>query len=92
MTVDRALVEVATASVAAGRADSLSAWVNRALVERAEKERRLAAMAEAIAAYERRFGAISADEMRAQERADRQAAVVVRGVTRRPRKRRRRVA
>ncbi len=50
-----------------------------ALEELAAKERRLLAMAESIAAYEAEFGEISQEELAAQERADRRAAVVVRG-------------
>jgi Arc/MetJ-type ribon-helix-helix transcriptional regulator len=79
VTVDRALVRAANEAVAAGRAVSLSAWVNLALEERATKERRLQAMADAVAAYEAEFGAISREELFAQERADRRSAVVVRG-------------
>jgi hypothetical protein len=63
VTVDRALVRAANAAVAAGRAHSLSGWVNLALEERASKERRLAAMADAIAAFEARFGAIKPEEL-----------------------------
>jgi hypothetical protein len=79
VTVDKALVRAANAAVAAGRAESLSGWVNLALEERALKERRLAAAAEAVAAYEARFGVITKEEMEAQERADRRSAVVLRG-------------
>jgi hypothetical protein len=79
VTVDRALVRAANAAVAAGRADSLSGWVNLALEEHVLKERRFAAMADAISAYEARFGVITPDEMEAQARADRRAAVVFRG-------------
>ena len=79
ITVDAHLVEAGNKAVASGRADSLSGWINLALTERLEKERRLVAMAEAIATYEARFGQISAEEIAAQERADRQAAIVVRG-------------
>lgn len=79
VTVDRALVEAANAAVAEGRAESLSGWVNLALAERAAKERRLVALGKAIAAYEAEFATISAQELAAQERADRGAAVVVRG-------------
>src|SRR5260221_6114319 len=79
VTVDRALVRAANAAVAAGRADSLSGWVNLALTEHALRERRLQAMGDAIAAYEAKFGFISVKEVLAQERADRPAAVVVRG-------------
>ncbi|MBI4864074.1 MAG: hypothetical protein HY815_28025 [Candidatus Riflebacteria bacterium] len=89
VTVDKALLEAANDSVAAGRASSLSGWVNLALAERAAKERRLLALAEAIASYERQFGAISAAELVAQEQRDRRDAIVVRD---RPGKRQRRRA
>jgi len=79
VTVDPALVRAGNEAVAAGRAGSLSAWVNLALAERAAKERRLRAMADAIAAYEAEHGEITAHELLAQERADREAARVVRG-------------
>jgi uncharacterized protein YgfB (UPF0149 family) len=79
VTVDRALVLAANEAVAAGRADSLSGWVNLALAERAAKERRLEALADAVAVYEAEFGTISQAELVAQERSDRRAAVVVRG-------------
>lgn len=79
MTVDRALLKAAHEAVAAGSAESVSAWVSRALAERVEKERRLSALSDAIAAYEGDFGVISDDEMVEQKRADRASAVVVRG-------------
>jgi hypothetical protein len=79
VTVDPALIQAGQHAVAAGRAESVSAWVNLALAERAAKERRLAAMADAIAAYEAKFGAICAEELSAQARADRETAIVVRG-------------
>lgn len=82
VTVDPALIQAGQDAVAAGRAESVSAWVNLALAERAAKDRRLAAMAEAIVAYESKFGAISAEEMSNQARADREAAIVVRGKAR----------
>lgn len=75
MTVDPELVRAANAAVSAGRVSSLSGWVNLALAERAAKDARLEAMAEAVAAYEAEFGAISADEIKAQARHDRAAAV-----------------
>jgi uncharacterized protein YllA (UPF0747 family) len=37
------------------------------------------ALAEAVTAYEKRFGAISARELANQARADRESAIVVRG-------------
>ncbi|MBL0197140.1 MAG: hypothetical protein IPQ09_23505 [Myxococcales bacterium] len=79
VTVDPELVKAGNEAVAAGRAASLSSWVNLALEERAAKERRLQAMADAIAAYEAVHGEISPRELVAQARADRQAAIVVRG-------------
>jgi Arc/MetJ-type ribon-helix-helix transcriptional regulator len=88
VTIDPDLVAAANEAVAAGRAGSLSGWVNLALAERAAKERRLRAMAAAVAAYEAEFGKISAAEMEAQRRADERNAVVVRG----PRRARRRMA
>ena len=84
VTVDSELIEAANKAVAEGRVASLSGWVNLALAERAAKERRLRTLAEAIAAYEDAFGEITAAELLAQERTDRQKATVVR-----PRRRRR---
>jgi nucleotide-binding universal stress UspA family protein len=87
VTVDPSLVEAASAAVKAGRADSLSAWVSLALVERAEKERRLAALEQAIRSYEEQFGELGAEELARQARADRVAALVVRGRAPQPRRR-----
>jgi hypothetical protein len=84
VTVDPAFVEAGNDAVSEGRAESLSAWVNSALAERVAKERRLTALAEAVAAYEDRFGTISSEEIDAQARADREAAVVVRGKKKKP--------
>jgi hypothetical protein len=93
VTVDPALIQAGSKAVAAGRAVSLSSWVNLALAERAAKERRLEAMADAIASYEEAFGAISPEELSAQARADQRNALVVRGKPRLPaRKNRRRGA
>jgi hypothetical protein len=78
ITVDPSVIRAGNEAVAAGRADSLSGWVNLAMAERAAKERRLQAMAEAVALYERDFGAISDAELIAQERADRRNATSVR--------------
>ena len=79
VTIDPELLEAGQAAVSAGRAESLSAWVNRALAERVEKERRHSAMAEAIADYEAEFGEITDAEIVEHARADRSSAVVVRG-------------
>jgi len=79
VTVDPELVEAGNQAVASGRAESLSAWVNGALVDRAARDARLEALAAAVAGYEAEFGEISDDEIAAQRRADRESAVVVRG-------------
>lgn len=79
VTVDGPLVQAGQRAVRAGRADSLSAWVNQALAERADVERRRVALAEALAAYEREFGEITEQEIAAQLRQDRKQAVIVRG-------------
>ena len=90
VTVDPHLVQAGNDAVAEGRVDSLSAWVNLALGERAAKERRLRALSEAVAAYETEFGVITPAETTAQERADRASARVIRGTTSRRAKTRRR--
>lgn len=79
VTVDEDLIRAGNRAVKAGRAESLSGWVNDALAERDAKERRLQAMALAVAAYEAEFGTITEAEMSAQGRADEKRALVVRG-------------
>ena len=79
VTLDPALVEAGNRAVAAGLADSLSGWVNAALAERTEREARLRALSAAVEDFETEFGEITGDEIAAQQRADREAAVVVRG-------------
>ena len=79
VTVDRALLRAGAEAVATGRAESLSGWVNLAMADRVAKERRLRAMADAVATYEAEFGAISEAELAAQRRADTRTAIVVRG-------------
>jgi hypothetical protein len=79
VTVDPEFIEAGNDAVAEGRAPSLSAWVNVALAERVVTERRLLALAQAVTAYEERFGVISAQELVDQARADRESAIVLRG-------------
>ena len=90
VTVDPHLVEAGNDAVSAGRVESLSAWVNLALAERAAKERRLLALADAVASYEARFGLMTPEELAVQARADRSSARVVRGPSPRASKARRR--
>ena len=79
VTVDPEFIEAGSDAVAEGKAESLSAWVNAALAERVARERRLVALAQAVSAYEERFGPISAQELADQARADRESAIVLRG-------------
>ena len=79
VTVDAELVAAANTAVERGSADSLSGWVNEALAAQAARDRKLAAMADAITAYEAQFGEITEAEMAAQHRADQAGAIVVRG-------------
>lgn len=79
VTVDPALVEAGNRAVAGGAADSFSAWVNTALIERARRDEQLARLHDAIADYEAEFGEITAEEITNQQRRDREQATVVRG-------------
>lgn len=79
VTVDPELVDAGHRAVASGAADSLSAWVSTALTEKAQRDRQLVHLRDAVAAYEAEFGEITAEEVVAQRRADREGAVVVRG-------------
>jgi hypothetical protein len=78
ITVDDSLVGEAVAAVAAGRAESVSAWVNDAMAERAARERRVAALTDLVTEYEAIHGEISADELAEQAQSDRDAAAVTR--------------
>lgn len=74
ISVDPALAAAAADAVAAGRAESVSAWVAAAMRDRMAKEHRLEALADAVAAYEAEHGEITGEEMAKQARADREAA------------------
>lgn len=78
VTVDPQWVAAGNSAVERGMADSLSAWVNEALAAKADRDRRLLAMDEAIAGHESEFGEITETEMAEQRRADRETATVVR--------------
>ena len=79
VTVDPDLVAAGNQAVAAGLAESLSAWVNAAIAAQARRDGALTALAAAVGDYEAEHGEITGDEVDAQLRADREAAVVVRG-------------
>lgn len=78
-SVDAELMAVAQEAVAAGQAESVSAWVNDALRLKADHDRRLRALDDFLAAYEAEHGEITEDEMREAARSARSRAVVVRG-------------
>lgn len=78
VSVDAELAAAGAAAVAEGRAESVSAWVNDALADKAAKDRRLADLAAAIAAYEAEHGTIGPDEIIEQARADRDVSVALR--------------
>ncbi len=78
-SVDPANLAAAKEAVAAGRADSVSAWVNEAMRRQAELESKLAALGRAIAHYEAEHGVITEEEMREARRSFRARAIVVRG-------------
>jgi Arc/MetJ-type ribon-helix-helix transcriptional regulator len=78
-SVDADLVAVAQDAVTQGHAESVSAWVNDALRLKADRDRRLAALDDFIAAFEAEHGEISEEEMAEAARRARGRAVVVRG-------------
>ncbi len=79
VTVDSDLAEAGQRAVESGQAESVSGWVSAALEEKIRRDRKLALLAAAVADFEKEFGEISAEEIAAQRRADRQDATVVRG-------------
>ena len=78
-SVDADLVAVAQEAVAAGQAESVSAWVNEALRLKVAHDRRLRALDEFVAAFEAEHGEITEAEMSEAARRARGRAVVVRG-------------
>lgn len=79
VTVDPELIEAGQRAVESGQAESVSGWVSAALEDMIRRDGKLALLAAAVADYEKEFGAISAEEIVAQRRVDRQDATVVRG-------------
>jgi Arc/MetJ-type ribon-helix-helix transcriptional regulator len=76
-SVDAELLDAAQQAVAAGRVESVSAWVNDALRRQAQHERGLAALDEFIAAYEAEHGEITEEDMLEAERWARASTIVV---------------
>ena len=80
-SVDPEQLAAAREAVAAGRATSVSAWVNEAMRRQKEIESKLAAWERFFAAYEAEHGVITEEEMREARRSLRARAIVVRGDT-----------
>ena len=78
VTVDPELIDAGQRAVTSGQAESVSGWVSAALAEKMRRDAKLELLAAAVEDYEHEFGEITADEIRAQQRADRDGAVVVR--------------
>lgn len=88
VTVDPDLIEAGQRAVESGQAESVSGWVSAALEDKVRRDHKLALLAAAVADYEKEFGEITPEEIHAQQRADREDAVVVRsrrGTTRKAR-------
>lgn len=79
VTVDADLIAAVHAAVAAGAAESMSAWVSDALRLKVDHDRRLRGIGDFIAAYEAEHGEITEEEMDAAVRRARERAIVVRG-------------
>ena len=79
VTVDADLIAALHAAVAAGAAESMSAWVNDALRLKLDHDRRLRGIDDFISAYEAEHGEITEEEMDAAVRSMRERAIVVRG-------------
>lgn len=79
VTIDADLIAAVHAAVAAGAAESMSAWVNDALRLKLDHDRRLRGIGDFIAAYEAEHGEITEEEMEAAVRRARERAIVVRG-------------
>lgn len=86
VTVDPELIEAGQRAVEFGEAESVSGWVSAALEDKVRRDHKLALLAAAIGDYEQEFGEITADEIHAQQRVDREEAVVVRSRRRTTRK------
>jgi Arc/MetJ-type ribon-helix-helix transcriptional regulator len=83
-SVDGPLLAAVEDAVSRGRAATLSAWVNDALALKLEHDRRLAALADFVSAYEDEHGVITEAEMRDATRKARARAVSVRGAIAKP--------
>ncbi|NLV55430.1 MAG: hypothetical protein GXY13_07455 [Acidimicrobiales bacterium] len=78
VTVDEEAYQAAVSAVAAGRASSVSAWVNEALTARREDDDARALLGDLLAEHQAEQGAFTPEELAEQERRDLEAAAAVR--------------
>lgn len=83
ITVDDELAREVTVAVDEGRVESVSAWINAAMVDRLARERRLGILAALLVDYEAEHGEITDDELAEQAQQDRDAAAGFRAPARR---------
>lgn len=77
-SVDADLIESGKTAVSAGRADSISEWVNAALRRQASHDARLEAVGDFIAAFEAEHGKITDEEIEDTYRRTKARAIIVR--------------
>jgi hypothetical protein len=68
ISVDERYVDAAKDAVRLGEADSVSAWVEAAMAERAENDKHLRGLRQLVAEYEDRHGAFTPEELEESER------------------------
>ena len=78
ISVDRRYVQAAKEAVRLGEADSVSAWVEKAMAERAENDTHLRGLRQLLADYEAQHGAFTPEELAESERQAMQDAERVR--------------
>ena len=78
VTIDAEVADAAAAAVAEGRAVSVSAWVNDALLARTDLEQRRVAFAAVLADYEAEHGVITREQMDETRRQGLEAAARLR--------------
>ena len=83
VTVDEALLDAANAAVSEGRARSVSEWIGEAMVQRHDRDLRLAVLSRLVADYEAEHGFITDDEIAEQAHQDRDTAASLRAAARR---------
>jgi len=75
-SVNKVYIEEGRAAVEAGRAESLSAWVNEALRKQAEDEGRLRALDEFMTEYQAEHGEFTEEELE-ENRRDMEARAII---------------